>query len=48
MPPIELGYGQRHGQTVLQKTVDDLRYRDLKYLAIDEIYVAGRRNFTPW
>jgi transposase len=29
----------------LQKTVDDLRYRDLKYLAIDEIYIGRRRKF---
>ena len=29
----------------LQKTVDDLRYRDLKYLAIDEIYIGRKRKF---
>ena len=29
----------------LQKTVDDLRYRDLKYLAIDEIYVGRKKKF---
>jgi transposase len=29
----------------LQKTVDHLRYRDLKYLAIDEIYVGRKKKF---
>jgi transposase len=29
----------------LQKTVDDLRYGDLKYLAIDEIYVGRKKKF---
>ena len=28
----------------LQKTVDDLRYRDLKHLAIDEIYVGSKKK----
>jgi transposase len=29
----------------LQKTMDNLRYRDLKYLAIDEIYVGRKKKF---
>lgn len=32
-------------QPFLQKTVDELRYRDLKHLAIDEIYVGRKKKF---
>ena len=30
---------------VLQKSANQLRYRDLKYLAIDEIYVGRKKKF---
>jgi transposase len=29
----------------LQKTIDEMRYRDLKHLAIDEIYVGRKKKF---
>ena len=32
----------------LQTTVEDLRCQDLKYLAVDEIYVGRRKSFTRW